>query len=1084
MDRPVAAVQQAAQPMGQHHGVFAGRGPAGHADGLPVEAAGLDLPQAGGPAQGAGGGRAQADDDQGAREAAGGRRLGGAGADQPRERAPAAAVVAAARGGRHADAALPGVAAAAGGAAREQPHPGGPQRAAAAAPLRAPVQRSQGHHGDLAAAAAQRVGGAVPLGRRPHLAQPHLQHHHQRAQRVPGAAAAAAPGRLPRQSLERQPAGRGGAQAVPVQHLHLLHQQAVRLQPHGRAGGVCEDQGAGQGVPGRRRRDHHRPQPHYHHQPGVLHAGAPIRDLPPQGAVPPGSGRARRRQQLVLHLAVAAPAAAGGVAVVGHLQRHDVRLLRRQGVPRVLRGVLPAGHPLRLDTRARPAAAPAAPAVLRERGRRGRARAGPAGRHATVGAAGVDPTAADGPAAPRGDAHQAAARAARGGVSAGALLQPAHLPAHAARDGGEAAAGVHQCGARRQGRCGEGQGGGGGQAGGGPVGRRRQDPGGDRRSHGGRAGGARRAGRAAGEAGRGGRLRGRARGHGGAAQQARPAGAGAGEPAHRDRQPLCAQARGAPAGRGAHAAAPLLQGPVRQHCGGARQPEEGAGRGVQGLLQQRAGVQARVGDAAAPRGVCARPGPRVGVLPHLAGQAGGAAQGVEGHAADGGGGLHAAHPQAGGREPQPAGPEHAGRGDARAVPVGRAQRRLRQGGQAGAHRRGRQHRPAPRQQLPPPEDVRQRRPRALLPGADAGHGALEQHRHERRARAAAAAHVQPAAGPAPREPPPAPQVPHARHRHHLAAGAAAGGGAELLLVRGGVRGQLRALRPRAGPAHHPLQGPVLRPQRPAAAGPQRGAPPQGLPSHRERGGERERAEPVHVQDAADVQPPVDLQEAVLLADEPQRGALPHAAARRPLAQQDPLRQKLGPRLPDGPLPRVRQPRAAGVQRAGALPADTQPADLLHALWRGWRLCGLHGLRLRRGHAAAEQPAPHPQHVLPGRHHERAAAALQPRRHGRHLQRPDVTGPEDGGGSQRRAVHQAAGHDGAAPKAQPQRPGRPAPRRGAAGEGGAQPAQPVPYGAHLAPLVLDTAAQRAPAPHPPSPCEGSAALPRDSAPTHS
>lgn len=38
------------------------------------------------------------------------------------------------------------------------------------------------------------------------------------------------------------------------------------------------------------------------------------------------------------------------------------------------------------------------------------------------------------------------------------------------------------------------------------------------------------------------------------------------------------------------------------------------------------------------------------------------------------------------------------------------------------------------------------------------------------------------------------------------------------------------------------------------------------------------------------------------------------------------------------------------------------------------------------------------------------------------------------------------------QAQPQRPGRPAPRRGAAGEGGAQPAQPVPHGAHLVPAT--------------------------------
>ena len=45
--------------------------------------------------------------------------------------------------------------------------------------------------------------------------------------------------------LEREPVCDGGAQARAVPHVHQHHQQHVRLQRDGGAGGVHEDQGAG-----------------------------------------------------------------------------------------------------------------------------------------------------------------------------------------------------------------------------------------------------------------------------------------------------------------------------------------------------------------------------------------------------------------------------------------------------------------------------------------------------------------------------------------------------------------------------------------------------------------------------------------------------------------------------------------------------------------------------------------------------------------------------------------------------------------------------------------------------------------------
>eukprot|EP00955_Chlamydomonas_euryale_P008231 87065-Chlamydomonas_euryale.AAC.2 len=85
--------------------------------------------------------------------------------------------------------------------------------------------------------------------------------------------------------------------------------------------------------------------------------------------------------------------------------------------------------------------------------------------------------------------------------------------------------------------------------------------------------------------------------------------------------------------------------------------------------------------------------------------------------------------------------------------------------------------------------------------------------------------------------------------------------------------------------------------------------PGGLPAD----GVGKRVQPVHLQDAADVQPSVGVQEEPVPADGAVWAALPYAAGRRPQPEQDPVCKGLGAYLPE----RLH----AGVQRAGAAGED-------------------------------------------------------------------------------------------------------------------------------------------------------------------
>mmetsp|Transcript_35301 Transcript_35301/g.111568 ORF Transcript_35301/g.111568 Transcript_35301/m.111568 type:complete len:307 (+) Transcript_35301:3068-3988(+) len=296
----------------------------------------------------------------------------------------------------------------------------------------------------------------------------------------------------------------------------------------------------------------------------------------------------------------------------------------------------------------------------------------------------------------------------------------------------------------------------------------------------------------------------------------------------------------------------------------------------------------------------------------------------------------------------------------------------------------------------------------------------------------------------------------------MAPGAAGGGGPFLLDLRGGVRDQLRALRPGAGPPHHALQG-AHEPDhdRRGAGGRGAGAAPARVHGDRHEPGQRERLLAVHVQDPAHGGRGLGLQEAVLLPDGAQRVPVLLPPHRGPVTGQGSLCAVQREGVSGGLPPQLRRQRAARVQRARPLPPYAQLTDVLHPLRRGGPVREWGG-RGRPGRAAAaREPGVAAGHVLPGRAADLAveAAAQRGQAGGRGFRgRPHHSGDQADGEAQRGA-HPPAAQGDHAQRAEggPGGGGRAAAQRAEGGErarrGGPEQPQPLQDGPHMAALVL-------------------------------